>query len=66
MVSVAGGLMIMDSVCVVFETLPYANLTVITYFRLGILAFGIIAAAWFVWRGIEGFRGKMDFLFDDD
>ncbi len=65
-VSVTGVLLIMDSVCVAFETMPYANLTVISCFRLGILAFGIIAGAWFVWRGIDGFRGKMDFLFDDD
>ncbi len=64
--SIFGTLWILNMVCGLFETMHYADIAQITHIRWGILIIGIIAAARFVWRGINGFYRKMDFFVDDN
>jgi hypothetical protein len=64
--SIFGTLWIINMVCVLFETMPYADIAQIAHIRWGILIIGIIAAAWFIWRGIDGFYRKMNFFVDDN
>ena len=61
--STMGSFYIMNSARAAFEKIFSVDLIQL---RWGIWAFGIIALCWFIWRGIEGFKIKMDFFFDDD
>jgi hypothetical protein len=61
--SITGGFAILNETRVAFEKIFSVDLIQL---RWGIWAFGIIALCWFIWRGIEGFKIKMDFFFDDD
>ena len=58
-----GGFVILNETRATLEKVFNADLLQI---RWGIWAFGAIATAWFIWRGVDGFYRKMDFVVDDN
>jgi hypothetical protein len=53
----------MDSKLNLFKGLPGGDLVAIHWV---IFALTVIATLWFLWRGIDGFFLKMDFVFDEN
>jgi len=53
----------LDSKLNLFKGLPGGDLVA---FYLVIFALTVIAALWFLWRAIDGFCWKMDFVIDDE